>query len=128
MKPFLLIFSAIACLLFASCGPDTDDALAKTWQVSDIETENELADTIKTAMLLSSTIQFTKDGKYTSSGGIGADQGTYTLDENGKTLSTISTAGKKSDVYLIEDIDSDKLVLNKNGTKITCKALSQDTK
>ncbi len=125
---YLIIISTLICLFFISCGTDTSEALAKTWQVSDIETETDLADSVKTAMLLSSTMQFTKDGKYTFSGGIGADQGTYSLDENGKTLSTISTAGKNSDVYLIEDLDSDKLVLNKNGTKITCKALSQEAK
>jgi hypothetical protein len=123
MRNFLIFCSAILFTSLVSCGTDTSEAIAKTWQVSDIETETELADSIKTAMLLSSTMQFTKDGKYTSSGGIGADQGTYTLDENGETLSTISTAGKSSDVYIIEDLDSDKLVLNKNGTKITCKAV-----
>jgi hypothetical protein len=127
MKPLLIILLAVVCL-FSSCGTDTSEVIAKTWQVSDIETETDLADSVKTAILLSSTMQFTKDGKYTSSGGIGVDQGTYTLDENGKTLSTISTAGKNSDVYLIEDIDNDELVLNKNGTRITCKALAQKEK
>ncbi|HEY0054453.1 MAG TPA: lipocalin family protein [Pedobacter sp.] len=125
---YLFILTTIICSFLISCGTDTSEALSKTWQVSDIETETDLADSVKSAMLLSSTMQFTKDGKYTTSGGIGADQGTYSLDENGKTLSTISTAGKNSDVYLIEDLDSDKLVLNKNGTKITCKALLQEPK
>lgn len=117
-----LLLALIVCLLI-SCSQDRRAALAKTWQVSDIETEDELDDSIKHAMLLSSTLKFTEDGQYTSSGGIGADQGTYTLDEEGRTLSTISSAGRSSDVYTIEDLEKDKLVLKRNGTTITCTAI-----
>jgi hypothetical protein len=113
----------LSVCLIISCSQDKKDELAKTWQISDIETETELADSIKKAMLLSSTLQFTEDGHYTSSGGIGADQGTYTVDKEGKTLSTISSAGRNSDVYTIEDLDKEKLVLTRKGTTITCTAV-----
>ncbi|MBC7912700.1 MAG: hypothetical protein H7Y07_01120 [Pyrinomonadaceae bacterium] len=114
------LFASILICSLAACGGDKKNELAKTWLVSDIETETKLVDSVKSAMLLSSTMQFTEDGHYTSSGGIGADQGTYTLDEKGETLSTISSAGRNSDVYIIEDLDKEKLVLNRNGTTITC--------
>jgi hypothetical protein len=122
LKFFCLLL--IGCIVIA-CGQDKKEAIAKTWQVSDIETETDLVDSIKNAMLLSSTMQFTEDGHYTTSGGIGADQGTYTLDEEGKTLSTISSAGKNSDVYTIDDLDKEKLVLSRKGTTITCTAVTQ---
>ncbi|MBC7916155.1 MAG: hypothetical protein H7Y07_18780 [Pyrinomonadaceae bacterium] len=123
MKSFKLLFVLSIIFIIAACSHDKKDELIKTWQVSDIETETDLVDSIKRAMLLSSTMQFTEDGHYTSSGGIGADQGTFTLDKEGKTLSTISTAGRSSDVYTINDLDSDKLVLVRGQTKITLNAV-----
>ncbi|MEJ6979139.1 lipocalin family protein [Pedobacter sp. P351] len=106
-----------------SCGQDTKNEIAKTWQLNDIETETKLVDSIKRAILLSSTFQFSEDGHYTSSGGIGADQGTYTLDKEGKILSTISSAGRNSDVYTIKDLDKDKLVLSSRGTTLNFSAV-----
>jgi hypothetical protein len=121
MKTLILIFFGF---IFLSCNNNKEDALAKTWQVSDIETNTDLEDSVKRAMLLSSTMSFTKDGHYTSSGGIGADQGTFTLDEEGKILSTISTAGRSSDVYTIKDLDKEKLVLTRGETTITLKTMA----
>ncbi|MBC8053710.1 MAG: lipocalin family protein [Sphingobacteriaceae bacterium] len=125
MNYLKLLSLALISVAAISCSRDKKEELAKTWQVSDIETETELVDSIKNAMLLSSTMQFTEDGHYTTSGGIGADQGTYTLDEEGKTLSTISLAGRNSDVYTIEELDKEKLVLSRKGSTITCKAVKQ---
>lgn len=112
----------VASLLF-SCKRDTKEEIAKTWQLNNIQTETELVDSVKKSILLSSTFQFTEDGHYTSSGGIGADQGTYTIDEDGKTLSTISSAGRNSDVYTIKDLDKDKLVLYSRGTTLNFSAV-----
>jgi hypothetical protein len=123
MKHLRFFYSAMVLFLITACGSDTKKELAQTWQVTDIKTENKIADNIKTAMLQNSTMQFTEDGHYTSSGGIGADQGTYTLDQEGETLSTISSAGRNSDVYTIKDLDSEKLVLKRGNTTITCTAV-----
>jgi hypothetical protein len=113
----------IIATLLSSCSRDVKEEIAKKWQLSDIETENKLTDSLKDAILLSSTFQFTEDGHYTTSGGIGADQGSYTLDKEGKTLSTISSAGRNSDVYTIKDLDDDKLILFSNGRTITLSAV-----
>lgn len=112
------------CLLgfiITSCGNKTEK-LVKTWQVTDIETSPKLADSVKTKMLNNSIMVFTKDGHYNTNGGIGVDQGTYTLDKDGKNLSTISEAGKDNSVYVIEKLSDDKLVLNNNGNTVTCTA------
>lgn len=125
MKNILLnFFSTILVCFLVSCGGNAKKDLATTWQLSDYEIKGDQNDSVKNAMLLGSTIRFTEDGHYTSSGGIGADQGTYTLDEEGKTLSTISSAGKKSNVYTIDDLDTEKLVLSSGGTTITCTAIT----
>jgi hypothetical protein len=114
----LLVFGAV----LASCGKNPEKQLAKTWLVSDIETPTPLPDSIKTQMISGSQMTFTKDGQYTSTGGIGADQGSYTLDKEGKSLSTISQAGKSNSVYTIEKLSDDELVLNHNGNTVTCTA------
>jgi hypothetical protein len=118
--------TAIACCLLgfiiASCGKNENDQLARTWQVSDIETTVKLPDSVKTKMLNNSVMVFTKDGHYNTNGGIGVDQGTYTLDKDGKNLSTISEAGKDNSVYVIEKLSDEKLILNNNGSTVTCTA------
>ena len=126
MRPVKSLILILAAFFIIACGGNKNkkETLAKAWQVSDIQTESEIADSVKNAMLLSSTLKFTEEGHYTASGGIGADQGTYTLDEEGKILSTISSAGKNSNVYTIEDLEENKLVLKNNGTTIICSAIT----
>ncbi len=115
------ITACMVLFMMAYCSQPTKK-LVKAWAVSDIETNSDLQDSVKTKMLAGSEMVFTADGHYTSSGGIGADQGTYTLDKDGKNLSTISEAGKGSSVYVIDKLSDDKLVLLNNGNKVTCTA------
>ena len=110
-------------LFLISCGGKKGDDLAKTWQVTAIETETDLPDSLRNAMIANSKMAFTKDGAYTTTGGIGADQGTYTLDEDVKNLSTVSSAGKSSEVYTISKLDKDNLILKNRGNTVTCIAV-----
>ncbi len=124
MKHFKLLgFSFLVCLILASCGGKKDADLVNTWQVTGIETEADLPDSLRNAMIANSKMVFTKDGNYTTSGGIGADQGTYTVDENVKNLSTVSSAGKSSEVYTISKLDKDNLILINKGNTVTCIAV-----
>lgn len=122
MKKFKNSISMLCILGFilASCGKNHQKQLAKTWQVSNVETSTALPDSVKAQMLAGSEMSFTSDGHYTSSGGIGADRGTYTLDKEGKNLSTISEAGKSNSVYTIEKLSDDELILKNNGNTLTC--------
>ncbi|WP_207423141.1 lipocalin family protein [Desertivirga brevis] len=121
LRKTAFLFAVVGFMLTA-CGKDPVKQLAKTWQVTDIETATELPDSIKSQMLAGSQMVFTKDGKYTSTGGIGADQGTYTLDKEGKNLSTISQAGKSNSVYTIDKLSDEEMVLKNNGNTVTCTA------
>jgi hypothetical protein len=116
----------VLCLCWTACGKKPQDELAKTWQVNGIKTATKLPESVKNSMMANATLTFTKDGKYTTTGGIGADQGTYTLDKDGKNLSTTSTAGKSDEVYGIKKLDNDNLVLTNNGNTVTCIAISQN--
>lgn len=124
MKHFKLLgLTFLLGLFLISCGGKKADDLAKTWQVTAIETESDLPDSLRNAMIANSKLAFTKDGGYTTTGGIGADQGTYTLDEDVKILSTVSTAGKSSEVYTISKLDKDNLTLINRGNTVTCIAV-----
>jgi len=119
----LLSLSFVVCLFLASCGGKKGADLARTWQVTSIETETNVPDSLRNAMIANSKMTFSKDGAYTTTGGIGADQGTYTVDEGVTNLSTVSSAGKSSEVYTISKLDKDNLILVNKGNTVTCIAV-----
>ncbi len=123
MKKLLMVCLFISTAMF-SCGKKPQEELAKTWQVNAVETETRLPESVKNAIIANSKMVFTKDGKYTTTGGIGADQGTYVLDAEGKNLSTTSTAGKSNEQYVIKKLDKDNLVLTNKGNIVTCIAVN----
>lgn len=106
--------------MLVACKQNATKQLAKTWQLSDIKTAVKLPDSLKTKMLASSRMVFTDDGHYNTSGGIGVDQGTFTLDKDNKNLSTISAAGKSNEVYTIDKLSDTELVLKNSGNTFTC--------
>ncbi|WP_462264260.1 hypothetical protein [Mucilaginibacter sp.] len=110
-------------VLIVSCGKKPKEQIVQTWQVNGIKTETKLPEAVKNSMIANSKMTFTKDGQYTTTGGIGADAGTYVLDEDGKNLSTTSTAGKASSAYTIDKLDNDNLVLTNQGNTVTCIAV-----
>jgi hypothetical protein len=107
-----------------ACGSKPEDALVRTWQVNGIKTQIDLPQSVKNDMMANSKMMFTKDGKYSTTGGIGADQGTYTLDKEGKGLATTSGTGKSNEIYVIKKLDKDNLVLTNKGNTITCIAIN----
>lgn len=115
-------FAAVTIMGFMLFGCKQNGAkqLAKTWQVSDIKTSVRLPDSLKTKMIANSQMIFTADGHYNTSGGIGVDQGTYTLDKDNKDLSTISQAGKGNQVYIIDKLSDTELILKNSGNIVTC--------
>ncbi len=121
IKVFISVL-LLATGLLLSCKQNTTDDLAKTWLVTDIHPTVNLPDTLKSRLISGSEMTFTKDGKYTTTGGIGVDQGTYTVDKDGKTLSTVSQAGKSSAVYEINSLSKTELKLTNNGNTVTLTA------
>lgn len=114
-----LVAIAILGFMLVACKQNGTKQLAKTWQVSDIKTTEKLPDSLKTKMLNGSQVVFTEDGHYDMAGGIGVDQGTYTLDKDNKNLSTISAAGKTNQVYTIDNLSDTELVLKNSGNTMT---------
>lgn len=124
INKLLSLSVVLLTLLISSCSKNPKEELAKTWQVNKIETATKLPESVTNAMIANSKMTFTKEGNYTTTGGIGADQGTYVLNEDGKGLSTTSTAGKSNEVYEIKKLDKDNLVLTNKGNTVTCIAVN----
>ncbi|MGI4020851.1 MAG: lipocalin family protein [Janthinobacterium lividum] len=118
IKQSLVAITVLGFMLVA-CKQNGTKQLAKTWQVSDIKTAERLPDSLKAKMLSGSQVIFTEDGHYNMAGGIGVDQGTYTLDKDNKNLSTISAAGKTNQVYTIDNLSDTELVLKNSGNTMT---------
>lgn len=118
----LLTFGLLFSIVLFACGKK-NPSLARTWQVTGIETKTDLPDSLRNAMIANSKMIFSEDGGYTTTGGIGADQGTYTVDQSVSNLSTVSSAGKSSEVYTISKLDNDNLILINKGNTVTCIAV-----
>ena len=118
-----LSFTFFLCFILFACNGKKGADLVKTWQVTGVETSTDLPDSLRNAMIANSKMVFTKDGSYTTIGGIGVDQGTYTLDKDTRTLSTVSTAGKSNEVYTIDKLDKENLILTNKGNTVTCIAV-----
>ncbi|RYE18772.1 MAG: hypothetical protein EOP45_13620 [Sphingobacteriaceae bacterium] len=116
----LIAMTAILGFMLVACKQNATKQLAKTWTVSDIATATNLPDSVKTKMLAGSQMVFTTDGKYNTAGGIGVDQGSYTLDKENKNLSTTSEAGKTNQVYAIDKLSDTELVLKNSGNTVSC--------
>jgi hypothetical protein len=122
MKLKALFSAAIVALLIASCGKKPQDLLsAKTWKATslDVKGSTPLSDSLKNAIMSTSSFQFMKDGSYVVNMGR-EDKGTYTLDKEGKTMTTKSTNGGSDGSYTIVELTADKLVMEDNTAKITC--------
>lgn len=118
-----LSLSFFFCFVLFACNSKKGADLVRTWQVTGVETSADLPDSLRNAMIANSKMVFTSEGAYTTTGGIGVDQGTYTLDKDTRLLSTVSTAGKSSEVYTIDKLDKENLILTNKGNTVTCIAV-----
>lgn len=121
MKTLKLLCLCLTLLVFASCAKKSTDKIAGNWTVTNIETSTQLADSTQMELMSGSKMNFTKDGKYTTSGGIGADEGTYTIDKDDKNLTTTSSAGRSNANYEIQKLTENELVLSNNGNTVHLK-------
>ena len=112
----------LTLLMLTSCSENPSKKLINTWSVTNIETTTPLADSLKAQLLSGSEMAFTSDGHYKVVGGIGVDEGTYTVDKEAKNLSTISAAGQSNSSYTIQTLTDDNLVLNNNGNTVSLTA------
>ncbi len=115
----ILMMSAMA---FVSCKGKPKDMIVNKWKATDLSggSLGSIPDSIKKSLVSSVSIEFTKDGKYTAASGSSSDNGTYTVAEDGKSISMTGSSGKAEE-STIEEITKSKLVIidKASGTKIS---------
>ncbi len=115
----ILLMSAMA---FVSCKGKPKDMIVNKWKATDI-TGGDMAsmpDSIKKNLISAISIEFTKDGKYTAVSGGENENGTYTISEDGKSISMTGKSGTAEE-STIEEITKSKLVIvdKTSSTKIS---------
>jgi flagellar basal body rod protein FlgG len=118
----IIVLLLLTSFVFIGCKDKPKDLLVKKWRVTDISIPGQvLPDSIKNN-IKQGTMEFTKDGKLSLTGmGMGGDKsGTYTLSEDGKTL-TVVTNGQ-SEVNDVTELSKSKLVIHDKANNSTLTA------
>ena len=102
----------------AGCN-STATMLAKKWRP--VAINEPLSDSLKNELFAKTIIEFTKDGRYTIDGLQRNDTGTYSLSDNGKTLTVTSRVKSKVTEISIDTITNDKIVFTTkaDGSRMT---------
>lgn len=123
----LKLFSVLALLAAISmtgCKSKTaKELIVGKWQVTAItddgaEADRKMSDAEKKELVESTSIEFTSDGKCTVNSREGAENGTYTLSEDGKTLMMKQSGSDRNDEMQVSELGGTKLVLLENKSKM----------
>ena len=121
------LFAAVLLLTtvaMVSCKSKTaKDLIVNKWKVTNISGSQaaQMSDSVKTQIYSTATMEFTKDGKFVSAGMGPTKGGTYSLSEDGKTLTTTDEGSSTPDILAIDEISKDKMVVEdkKGEMKVT---------
>ena len=115
---YLLISLLFISFLF-SCTKSPSELIVGEWKISDIKTSEEIPEDQKEMykqimddMISSTKIVFKKDGVYEQSIAEEANDGTWTISEDGKTLTLIDENGKKEPATIVELTENKLVVVN----------------
>ena len=117
-----LLFTTVAVV---SCkSKSAKELIINKWKVTDISGKGvaEMPDSAKAKMYATARMEFMKDGKFeTSDMGNGVKKGTYSISDDGKTLTSTDEGSSNPDILEIVEITKDKMVINdkKGDVKVT---------
>ena len=114
---FTKLFASVlllALVAMVSCkSKSAKELIVNKWKVTNIDgAPADMTDSMKNVVYASATMEFTKDGKFISSGMGPSKSGTYSLSDDGKTLSTTDEGSTIADVLTVEEISDNKMVVN----------------
>ena len=112
-KLFALVL-LVAIVALASCkSKSAKELIVNKWKVTNIDgAPSDMTDSMKNVVYATATMEFTRDGKFISTGMGPAKNGTYSLSNDGKTLSTTDDGSTIADVLNVEEISDSKLIVN----------------
>lgn len=123
MKKTIFLFLLFAAAAFVGCKSKPKDLLVNKWKITDMTMPGQvMPDSIKNS-ISQGTLEFTNDGKMSLTGmATGGDQsGTYTLSDDGKTLTVISNG--KSEMNDVTELSKSKLMISDKTTGSTLSAV-----
>ena len=123
ISKLLLAAVLIAGTFIAGCkskGPK--DLIVNKWKITDVSGGDaaQMSDSLKKVFMSSAVMDFQKDGKYSRTAMGETENGTYSLSEDGKALTTTPEGGKTPETVKVEELSKSKMVLSMEGTKMTC--------
>ena len=104
----------VAIVAMVSCkSKSAKELIVNKWKVTNIDgAPSDMTDSMKNVVYATATMEFTKDGKFISSGMGPSKNGSYSLSDDGKTLSTTDEGSTIADVLTVEEISDSKMVVN----------------
>ena len=104
----------VAIVAIAGCkSKSAKEMIVNKWKVTNIDgAPSDMTDSMKNVVYATATMEFTKDGKFISSGMGPSKNGTYSLSDDGKTLSTTDEGSTIADVLNVEELSNSKMIVN----------------
>ena len=112
-KLFALVL-LVAIVAMVSCkSKSAKELIVNKWKVTNIDgAPSDMTDSMKNVVYATASMEFTRDGKFNSTGMGPAKNGTYSLSDDGKTLSTTDDGSTIADVLNVEELSDSKLIVN----------------
>ena len=107
------LFLLVTTISMVSCkSKSAKELIVNKWKVTNIEEAGSgMSDSIKNVIYATATMEFTNDGKFISSGMGPTKNGSYTISDDGKTLTSTDEGSTTPDILTIEEISSGKMII-----------------
>ena len=117
----------VAGITMVSCkNKSPKELIVNKWKVTSISGTQATAmpDSVKTQIYSSAVMEFTKDGKFMTTGFGSSKGGTYSVSDDGKTLTSTDDGSSTPDILSILEISKDKMIIEdkKGEMKVTFSA------
>jgi len=117
LRNLFIVTILLTFVFISSCKTEkAKDLIVRKWKFTEVSGPDAaiIADSIKTKILETATMEFKKDGTYEQSGGAGMDgeKGTYTVSDDGKTVISTSNSSGVGDTVMILELSKTKLVVS----------------
>lgn len=119
MKTLFAVFVTVILFALMSCKTSPKDAISRKWRASSLDGAGIPAAAKDQFAKTDNTIEFMKDGKYTSQMEGKKEEGTYLLSEDGKTLSTTSPGGGGMQNMAVQELTKEKMILSRENMTVT---------
>lgn len=122
LKPVTALI-LIAAIIFAGCKSKTPkELIVKKWKMTEVSggMSARMPDSLRKQLVKNMSLEFFTDNKYVLTGiDTSTHKGSYTLSDDGKTLTITPEATGKPEKNIIEELSGSKLIFADNfGTRL----------